>query len=181
MPDNILHGTNIHLRMPEPSDVDVLYQWENDLSVWRVSTTVVPFSRFQMEQYVMNSQHDIYSERQLRLMIDLVSVKRSIKTIGCIDLFDFDPQNRRAGIGILIIPEEREKGYAAEALGLLIRYSFEILQVHQLYCNITTGNDQSIRLFTNAGFIQCGVKKEWRIIDGKWSDEIIFQLLGTRQ
>jgi len=163
--------------MPEPTDVDILYQWENDLSVWRVSTTVVPFSRFQMEQYIMNSQHDIYTERQLRLMIDLVIIKESHKTIGCIDLFDFDPLNHRAGIGILIIPEEREKGYAAEALGLLIRYCFEIVQMHQLYCNISSGNDPSIRLFTKAGFIQSGVKKEWRIIDGKWTDEIMFQLI----
>lgn len=177
MTDNILKGPNIQLRMPEPSDVDILYQWENDLSVWRVSTTVVPFSRFQMEQYVMNSQHDIYSERQLRLMIDLAISKTSKKTIGCIDLFDFDPLNRRAGIGILIIPQEREKGFAAEALGLLIHYSFEILQLHQLYCNITTGNDSSIKLFTKAGFIQCGIKKEWRIIDSKWADEIMFQLI----
>ena len=177
MNNNLLHGTHIRLRMPEPTDVDLLYQWENDLSVWRVSTTVVPFSRFQMEQYVMNSQHDIYSERQLRLMIDLTSIEGSQKTIGCIDLFDFDPLHRRAGIGILIIPEEREKGYASEALGLLIRYSFEIIQLHQLYCNITSGNDRSIRLFTNAGFIQCGVKKEWRIIDSTWKNEIMFQLI----
>ena len=177
MNNNLLQGKHIRLRMPEPTDVDILYQWENDLSVWRVSTTVVPFSRFQMEQYIMNSQHDNYIERQLRLMIDLVVVEASKKTIGCIDLFDFDPLHRRAGIGILIIPNEREKGYAAEALGLLIRYSFEIIQLHQLYCNITSDNNPSIRLFTKAGFIQCGVKKEWRIIDGKWTDEIMFQLI----
>jgi diamine N-acetyltransferase len=177
MTNNIFSGPIIRLRMPEPADVGLLYQWENDLSVWRVSTTVVPFSRFQMEQYVMNSQHDIYSERQLRLMIDLARDNDSPQTIGCIDLFDFDPLNRRAGVGILIIPEEREKGYASEALGLFIRYSFEIIQLHQLYCNITTGNDRSIRLFTNAGFIQIGIKKEWRIIDNKWVDEIMFQLM----
>jgi diamine N-acetyltransferase len=177
MNNNILHGTNINLRMPEPADVDLLYLWENDLSVWRVSTTVVPFSRFQMEQYVMNSQHDIFSDRQLRLMIDLVPGGGARKTIGCIDLFDFDPLNRRAGVGILIIKEEREKGYASDALTLLIRYSFEILNLHQLYCNISVGNDPSIRLFSKAGFEQIGVKKEWRIIDNKWNDEIMFQLI----
>jgi diamine N-acetyltransferase len=179
MTNNLLHGTNIHLRMPEPTDVDILYQWENDLSVWRVSTTVVPFSRFQMEQYVMNAQHDIYTERQLRLMIDLASRQVPKKTIGCIDLFDFDPLNRRAGVGILIIPEERKKGHASETLSLLIRYSFEILQLHQLYCNITMGNDPSIRLFMNAGFVQIGIKKDWRIIDNNWADEIMLQLIRT--
>jgi diamine N-acetyltransferase len=178
MTDSILQGPSIHLRMPEPADVDILYQWENDLAVWRVSTTVVPFSRFQMEQYVMNSLHDIYAERQLRLMIDLTSGQDPQKTVGCIDLFDFDPLNRRAGVGILIIPEEREKGYASEALSLLIRYSFEFLQLHQLYCNITSRNDPSIRLFTNAGFEQIGIKKDWRIIDNKWADEIMFQLIN---
>ena len=113
-----------------------------------------------MEQFIMNSQHDIYADRQLRLMIRSGECFTTGNLdIGRIDLFDFDPLNRRAGVGIFIVPEEREKGYAAEALELLIRYCFEILQLHQLYCNITSGNDKSIRLFTNAGFVQCGIKK----------------------
>ncbi len=177
MSKNILTGVNIRLRMLEPSDLETLYQWENDASVWRVSTTLVPFSKFQLEQYILNSQHDIYTEKQLRLMIDMVQPGEHKKGIGCIDLFNFDPLNRRAGVGILIIDEERRKGYAFEALEILSRYVFEVLNLHQLYCNITADNDISIALFEKAGFIPCGIRKDWRYQDNHWVDEMMFQLI----
>ncbi|MCX6251565.1 MAG: GNAT family protein [Bacteroidetes bacterium] len=177
MSSNLLTGPNVLLRIPEPADIDILYNWENDSSVWQVSTTIVPFSRFQLEQYVLNSQHDIFFERQLRLMIELNPDKENRKPIGCIDLFDYDPLHMHAGVGIMIISEERGKGYASEAIGLLIRYCFDILHCHQLFCNITAGNKASIGLFSKLGFIRCGVKKEWRMQDHKWVDEIMFQLI----
>jgi diamine N-acetyltransferase len=174
---SILSGTNISLRALEPSDVDLLYQWENHSAVWHVSNTIVPFSRFQLEQFVMNSQHDIYTDRQVRLMIDLNGTAGVNKTIGCIDLFDYDPRNRRAGIGILIVEEEQRKGHASEALELVIRYSFDVLQLHQLYCNISTNNLSSIRLFEKSGFIRIGIKKDWRVQEDQWQDEIMYQLI----
>ena len=174
---SLLTGSNVLLRIPEPADIDILYNWENDSSVWRVSTTIVPFSRFQIEQYVLNSQHDIFSDRQLRLMVDLNIVQKNKKPVGCVDLFDFDPLHMHAGVGVMIISEERGKGYAAEAISLVTRYCFDILNLHQLFCNISTGNEASIRLFTKLGFIQCGVKKEWRMQDHQWVDEIMFQLI----
>ena len=101
---------NITLRALEPSDVDLLYKWENDTSIWHLSNTLTPFSRFVLEQYLLNSEKDIFTNKQLRLMIDVIEAAKKVKTIGSIDLFDFDPKNKRAGIGILIIKEEREKG-----------------------------------------------------------------------
>ncbi|MCF8304439.1 MAG: GNAT family N-acetyltransferase, partial [Bacteroidales bacterium] len=95
-------GTNLHLRAVEPSDVDLLYDWENNEKLWHISNTIEPFSRFAIEQYVMNADADIYAKKQLRLMIEL---KQPPQTIGHVDLFDFDPRNLRAGIGIMIMDE----------------------------------------------------------------------------
>ena len=177
MSSNLLTGPNVILRIPEPADIDILYKWENDSDIWLVSSTVVPFSRFQLEQYVLSSQHDIFSDRQLRLMIAHNPVLKNRKPIGCVDLFDYDPLHMRAGVGVMIITEERKKGYADEAIRLLIRYCFDILNFHQLFCNITAGNEASVRLFSRLGFVQCGVKKEWRMQDHQWVDEIMFQLV----
>jgi diamine N-acetyltransferase len=177
MKHNILQGPNLRLRMLEPSDVEILYQWENDESVWRVSSTLVPFSRFQLEQYILNSQHDIFTEKQLRLMIDLCQPDMPKKVIGCVDLFDFDPINMRTGVGILIIASERKKGFASEALRVIIRYAFEILQLHQIWCNITSDNEISLHLFQKAGFTGCGIKKHWRRTGETWVDEVMLQLI----
>jgi diamine N-acetyltransferase len=179
MSSQLLSGPNVLLRIPEPGDIDVLYKWENDPLVWRVSTTVVPFSRFQLEQYVLTSQHDIFAERQLRLMIELNGGQEKNGTVGCVDLFDYDPLHMRAGVGVMIIPGEREKGYASEAISLLIQYCFDLLHFHQLFCNITAGNEASIRLFSKLGFVRIGVKKDWRRQDHQWVDEIMFQLISN--
>lgn len=178
MSNNILNGENISLRAVEPGDVDFIYQMENDPAVWQVGNTIVPFSRFQIEQYALTSQHNIYAEKQLRLMIDLKVVSHRKKTIGAIDLYDFDPLHKRAGIGILIIQDEREKGFASESLDLIIRYSFGILMLHQLYCSVSSENMRSLHLFEKHGFMKSGIKKEWRLKEGNWTDEIMFQLIN---
>ncbi len=81
-----MRGEKIYLRALEPGDIDILLEMENDTDIWKVSNTTVPFSRFDMEQYLMTGDKDIYMARQLRLMI---AEKKSDKTFGAIDLYDF--------------------------------------------------------------------------------------------
>ncbi len=175
----MLKGKHVILRAPEPEDVDILYTWENDETQWHLSNTVAPFSRFDLEQFIITAQQDIFTNRQLRLMIDKnVDDKKAI-TIGSIDLFDFDPVNGRAGIGIMISENERNKGYASESLALVIDYCFENLHLHQLYCNIITDNQVSLKLFQKHGFIIIGTKKDWIRIKNRWTDEYMLQLLNV--
>jgi len=168
-----LRHNNITLRAPEPEDIDLIYEWENNTEVWQVSNTHSPFSRFAIEQYVLSSSTDIFASRQLRLMIDLEGDKT--KTIGTVEMFEFDPIHKRAGIGILIANEFRGKGYALDAISILETYSLDILKLHQLFCNISANNLISIKLFVKAGFTLSGTKKEWHLTQGKWIDELFFQ------
>lgn len=171
-------GEKVFLRPVEFNDVDILQNIENDPDLWQVSDTLTPFSRFAIEQYVIEaSTHDIYTLKQLRLMI---AETQSKQVVGTIDLFDFNPTHKRAGIGILIICEHRNKAYASEALSQLIQYAFNTLQLHQLYCTITPDNTASLQLFKKHGFIQTGTHKSWRLIDNQWHDELFFQLLNSK-
>lgn len=169
----ILKNNNIVLRATEPSDIDIIYEWENNSDIWRISNTITPYSRFIIEQYVLNSTQDIFSSKQLRLMIDLTENK---STIGTVDLFDYEPVNRRVGVGILILNEFRHKGYAFETLTIIENYAKEILNLHQLYCNISEDNILSIKLFEKAGYHNTGRKKDWLFNkDNKWTDELFYQ------
>jgi len=174
----MIKGKNLVLRALELEDVDILYNWENDQMLWHLSNVITPFSRFALEQYVLNAGQDIFATRQLRLMIDKL-VDNKLSTIGLIDLFDFDPHNKHAGIGIFIVKDERKKGYASEALQMLIDYSFNTLHLHQLYCNITSENKASLKLFEKHHFQMIGNKKEWLNIQNKWADEYILQLINN--
>lgn len=173
-----LVAENIALRALESTDLDFLYQCENNINNWIVSSTLVPFSKYILEQYLINSQYDIYTNKQLRLIIETNKYKTPI---GAIDLFDFDPYHRRAGVGILIEnANNRQKGYANEALKLLIDYAFSHLDLHQLYCNILERNTHSIKLFSKQGFQITGQKKEWIKTNKGWENQIFLQLINSK-
>jgi len=94
-----LTGNTIYLRALEPDDLEFIYKLENNEDIWEVSNTQTPYSRFLVRQYLENSHQDIYEAKQLRLAI---CKNGSFDAIGLIDLFDFDPVNQRAGVGIII-------------------------------------------------------------------------------
>ena len=171
-----LKGENSYLRALEPNDLEFVYVMENDQSIWEVSNTQTPYSRFLVKQYLENAHQDIYEAKQLRLAI---CQDEDFPALGLIDLFDFDPQNRRAGIGIVIQSiNDRNKNIGSEALHLMIQYAFHNLNLHQLYANIATDNLASLALFTKFGFQEIGVKKDWTLVNGTFKDEALFQLLN---
>ncbi len=169
-----LRGENIFLRALEPGDLEILYKWENNPGIWRVSNTLAPFSKFVLEQYLVNAHEDIFTAKQIRLMV----CSHDSKAIGTIELFDFDALNGRVGIGILIDGSEQGKGYAQEALRVLIDYCFEILMLKQVFCNISASNEKSIHLFRKIGFTESGCKKSWnKTGQNTYEDEFILQLI----
>ncbi|APS40394.1 MULTISPECIES: GNAT family N-acetyltransferase [Salegentibacter] len=170
-----LRGNKVYLRALEPEDLDFVHTVENIEEFWEVSATQTPYSRFLIKQYLENAHRDIYDIKQLRLVIcDLQD-----NEVGLIDIFDFEPKDRRAALGILIAdPSERGKGYGAEALKLLCNYCFTHLAMHQVYANITEGNETSVKLFENLGFQRVGIKKDWTYSEGGFKDEILYQLIN---
>ena len=170
-----LKGEHIYLRALEPEDLEFIHSIENDESVWEISNTQTPYSRFLIKQYLEESHKDIYQVKQLRLVIS----NFEDEALGMIDIFDFDFKNKRAGIGILIRDSEhRNNGIGSEALQLLTKYCFTHLNLHQLYCNISEDNVASIKLFANQGFNQIGLKKDWNLVNGTYKNEYLFQLIN---
>ncbi len=171
----LLSNENICLRALEPGDVDLLYHWENDCNIWHVSDTLSPFSKDILKKYIAQSHQDIWQNQQLRLIIDRLDTEKSI---GCIDLFDIDALNRRAGIGILIVDDEdKQHGFASSAVKLLMRYCFEHLFLHQLFCTVEADNTASIRLFENAGFRKTGMREQWKKVKNGYRDECFYQYI----
>lgn len=168
----MMQGEKIKLRALEPTDLDFLYRLENNTEFWEYGHTQTPLSKFVLKHYLENSHRDIYDLKQLRLVItDLEE-----RVVGLIDLFDYDPKNKRVGIGIIIEDSgERRKGYALEAVQLVCDYAFKVLDVHQVYAHITPENEKSIQLFEKAGFNPSGIKKDWNYFGGQFKDEILYQ------
>lgn len=169
-----LKGNILYLRALEPEDLDFIYEVENDEDIWEISATQTPYSRFLIKQYLENAHKDIYEAKQLRL----VMCSYDNEVLGLIDLFDYNPLHKRAGVGLLISKKEnRGQGFGDEALSLVLKYCSEHLNLHQLYANVSLDNTASSKLFEKKGFSKVGVKKEWNFVKGNFKDEILYQLV----
>ncbi|MGN0032284.1 MAG: GNAT family N-acetyltransferase [Candidatus Limimorpha sp.] len=166
---------DILLRAAEPYDAETIYNWENDREIWKVSETIVPYSLHTIKEFLLNN-NDLLSQKQLRLMIEGVKGKSQI---GCIDIYEYDVFNQRAGIGILIDKDFRNKGFAKKSVELLLDYCFNILLLKQIYIRTHIDNVFSIKLFESLGFIKCAHRRQWlRTADG-FIDELEYQLINN--
>lgn len=164
---------NIRLRALESADLELLYLWENDPEIWRVSETISPLSRERLAALIRDQAYDLYATRQMRLMIDVDDV-----AVGCVDLFNFEPLHRRFGVGILIYAEEyRRKGYAREVIEQVKDYARNTLDLKQIWVNIDEDNPASIALFESCGFVLSARRKEWINRAGKFIDELEYQYI----
>ena len=160
----------IRLRACEPEDLELLYRWENNADYWCAGELRTPYSRFALKQFILASGQDIYESRQMRLMIERASDGAAV---GAVDLFDFDPLNGRAGVGILIDKPYQGAGLASESLRALQTYAFRHLQLHQLYAHIAATNTASLRAFENAGFETAATLKDWIRREGQYLDVVL--------
>ena len=175
--NKLLENSNIRLRAPEPEDLEILYKCENDTSLWEYGASITPYSRFDLKQYILDTKHDIYSDKQLRLM---AVNKTDGAIIGAVDLYDFDPFHRRAGVGILIDTKYREQGYGLMVLNILEQYAFSFLNLKQLYAMIPEKNIGSRELFTKAEYTHTGNLNEWLSKGNLFENVLVMQRINKR-
>lgn len=174
----LIEASKCLLRAIEPVDVELMYCWENDTELWRVSGTTAPLSRERLMRFVEEQSYDIYATRQMRLIIESRDVDMAGVAVGAVDIFDFDPQHLRFGIGILVYaPEMRRQGYARAAVEAVLRYGREVLGVVQVWASVAEDNLPSIALFEGCGFQRAGVRRRWlRTADG-YKNQIEYQYI----
>lgn len=161
------------LRALEPSDVELLYLWENDPEVWRVGGTTSPLSYQRIAQFVEEQSYDLYTTRQMRLVVECEGI-----AVGTLDIFDFDPQHLRFGIGILIYaPEARRKGYARAAIEAVKTYARDTLVLRQIWASVAADNEASIALFEGCGFELCGRRRAWLRRHDGYTDQLEYQFI----
>lgn len=169
---DILTDGTYRLRAPEPEDLDVLFNMENDSSIWMVSGNAVPYSRYQIKKYIQQSQHDFYTDRQIRFMIER---EADNVVMGTVDLTDIDPYNGRAEVGIALLSEYRGQGIASAALKTVLGYAKRVLRLRQLFCLVPADNETSVKLFASNGFGESGRLQQWLVHEESYSDVLILQ------
>ncbi|HJN79213.1 MAG TPA: GNAT family N-acetyltransferase [Flavobacteriaceae bacterium] len=164
------------LRAIEPDDLDLLYDIENDKSLWKYSNTSSPFSKNTLKKFIQNSHLDIIEHKQIRLVLS----DKDNTAFGFIDLFKYDMINRRAGVGIIIFKKYRSKGLGSKSLDLIEDYVLKHVPIHQLYANISSENIDSIKLFEKHGYLKVGNKKDWIFYNNEYFDELLYQKILSK-
>ncbi len=163
------------LRAPELSDLDLLFELENDREQWLTSNTRAPLSRAALKQFIVRSaQYDIFALRQQRFVIEVTDEGKP-SAIGFIDLTDFSPEHHRAEVGILLLPSYRGKGLGRKALQMLVAYAREVLTLRGLYAFVPADNVPSHSLFRSEGFVEVGTLSDWFFFAGNYCDAQLFQ------
>lgn len=99
------------------------------------------------------------------------------EAVGCVELYNYDPVNRRAAVGIVVAAELRRHGYAAAMLAELVQFCQCSTPLHQLYADIAAPNIASIRLFERAGYTLCGTFAEWVTKGDAFIDTLRYQYI----
>ena len=159
------------MRAVEPEDLELLYKIENDINLWDVGITNVPYSRYMLHEYMSSITGDIYTDKQVRLMIE----NEQGDVVGIADVVDFNPSHRRAEVGIVIMREHRRKGYGTAALRHIKKYAAHILHLKQIYAVVPNDNIQSLSLFRKADFIDDATLKNWLFDGEKCKDATLMQ------
>ena len=160
---------NVTLRRPKLLDLDKLLLWENNLDNSLFSDNPIFYTKEQIKEF-LNSDQDIFLDRQIRFMIDNGDL-----SIGCVDLFEYDVVNSRAGVGIFIDEKFRNMGIATKALSQLKSICIKDYFISNLHVNILHTNKASIQLFERAGFTKNGVKENWIRTENSMLDVWFFQ------
>ena len=173
----MLSSSTHRLRAIEPRDVAQLLDWENDATTWWLGASLAPYSEATMLKFA-EGDHDIYRDKQLRFMLDVKTDVSKWQTVGVVDLYEFDPRNNRAGVGIVVGETHRRKGHAVEGLMLLANYAFKHLGAHQLFAEVPAIHESSVNLFLKAGYTKSETRTDWVRKDGEWIDVSLMQKIA---
>lgn len=97
--------------------------------------------------------------------------------VGCVELYNYDPINLRAAVGIVVDEAYRHKGFGIAILQALTQFCRENTHLHQVYADVAATNHASLRLFTRVGYRQCATFRDWVRVADRYVDTLRFQLL----
>ena len=135
--------TEVFLRALEPSDIDVLFEIENNSVYWNYANRTEPFSRDLLKKFIKEQDRDIFEVKQKRFVV--TDTKKT--ALGFVDIFDFEPLHHRAGVGIILKEEYRGRGYGRNAIKLLEKHMKDFFNINCLFANIAVENKKSIKAF----------------------------------
>jgi RimJ/RimL family protein N-acetyltransferase len=170
---NFWSGEKIRLRAVEPSDAGTFFKWSSDYD--HESDRFCDEIHFPSSYDAMVGRVENKSKREPSNdeFMWIIENKEGI-AVGCINTFDC---NRRVGCfkyGLGIARDYWGKGYAKEAVNIVLRYYFRELRYQKVTVYIYSFNERSIKLHESLGFQYEGRTRRTAFTNGNYYDEIFY-------
>lgn len=169
--EDLFTGRLVRLAAPRPEDSFRLAEWAADSSyLTRVDTDLaVPRSPGDFDR----------PSAQVGSLIELrVRTKADDALVGFAALLGIEWNNRTGKLAMGIVdPASRRKGYGADALRLLLRYAFDEVNLDRVGLDVISYNDDAIRLYQKAGFVQEGLVRRCVLRGGRHYDRVLMGML----
>jgi RimJ/RimL family protein N-acetyltransferase len=179
MKNKMLHpflvGKKCYLRGIELSDLKGNYfQWFNDQETTRfMKNGSFPNSEARMKDFF---ERMTISDKDIVLAI---VDKSNNYHIGNIGLHNIDWFYRKAELGIIIGERSYHgKGFAVEAVRLLLEHAFSRLNLHKIYLRTEEENLSAIRAFEKSGFKKEGLIRQECFREGKFTNSVYMGCLA---
>jgi RimJ/RimL family protein N-acetyltransferase len=166
-------GRQIRLRGVEPDDAEFFHTWNRDSDMARyVDRVWFPASREHQRRWaVRTSLQEPDADEFLWAIED-----SSGQLVGSINTHHCDRRTGTFEYGVAVRSEHQRKGYASEAITLVLRYLFDELRYQKVSVRIHSENLPSIRLHERLGFQLEGRLRRMAYGQGRYADELVFGL-----
>src|SRR5262245_29424454 len=171
MTNSVWQGAGVRLRAIEPEDWETFFAWnQDDAMVQRLDRLHFPMSREAARRQTAGYAVERPNDDAFRLVIE----NTDGAIVGGIGMHDC---NRRVGsfaYGLNVLPEHRRRGYASEAITLVLGYYFRELRYQKCTIQVYDFNDSSIALHERLGFQQEGRMRRMGYTGGRHFDVLIY-------
>lgn len=107
----------------------------------------------------------------------VITLKHTDAFMGIIGLYRIKPENHRAELGYMLLPEHHNKGYVTEAIDAVLAFGFDRVNFHSIEAIIDPENHASERVLQKNGFVKEAHILENELWAGKFWDTVIYSLL----
>ncbi len=169
----MLEGKLVRLRALEPKDIERAYTWINDREVTRYLTARYPLSHADEQRWLDEAPTNGFANG-VRLAIE---TKDGVH-IGNLDLNQTRPEDRKAGLGIMIGEKAYwSNGYGTDAIVTLLRFAFHEMNLNRVWLQVFEFNERAIACYQKCGFKEEGRLRQDYYHDGRYWDSVAMGIL----
>lgn len=161
----------MQIRKISESDLEQRVKWMNNPKVYKTMHFVPPIS-------LENTKRWYEGNRNNANRFDAAFIDDEGAPLAFGGLTNIDYSVRKAEFYIFVNPEMQGKGIGTKATYLLLKYGFEVLQLHKVYLFTNASNTGAKKTYEKVGFKLEGIHREENIIDEKYEDRLYYGFLA---